>query len=173
MASNNSGADTVTYTGVITVFGLPSNSIQQHTDTLSVPPGMTYYQWYFNDTLLFGDTLNYVVATHEGDYNIIYIDSNGCPGFDTLYNVSLDVAALNNSMDNIRLWPNPVKNQLNISFAGEIENIQLIDLSGRIIFEADKFRQHVIDVSELNGGVYFVKIDNGQKNSMKKFIIVR
>ncbi len=60
---------------------------------------------------------------------------------------------------NIELFPNPVTDKLN--FSETVAEVSVIDVDGRVIF-TDK-NTNVIDMSNMNNGVYFVRVitDNG------------
>lgn len=67
------------------------------------------------------------------------------------------------------VFPNPVTNQLNIESNQEIYSIEILDLSGRLLFT--NHSQRSIDVSGLSSGVYLVRVtDFNKKSSIKKFI---
>ncbi|MEI6433850.1 MAG: T9SS type A sorting domain-containing protein [Bacteroidota bacterium] len=67
----------------------------------------------------------------------------------------------------VMIYPNPVKDQLNIVTNGTIRNISITDFSGKTIF---KGISQCVDISALNKGVYFVKVETAQGISNTKFI---
>ena len=83
------------------------------------------------------------------------------------------VTAINNiSAENtIKLYPNPVKNEVTIDLSNKLDflgkEFQIFDINSRIIFEG-KINEilNTIDVSSLQKGMYFIKIDK----TLKKFI---
>ena len=68
----------------------------------------------------------------------------------------------------ITMYPNPVKNTLNLNFSNDSEylgkDFQIFDVNGRIVFQ-DKILNS-INVSSLQKGLYLIKIDD----VLKKFI---
>ena len=71
------------------------------------------------------------------------------------------------------IFPNPANKQLNIRINNtEIINIQIIDVSGREIFN-NQFETSLISIntSELTNGIYFLKIKSDTQIGFKKFII--
>ena len=69
------------------------------------------------------------------------------------------------------LFPNPVQNILNVSFDNTITSatFNIINMMGRTL-KSGSLAQDGIDVNELNSGVYFLQITDGQNVITKKFI---
>ena len=63
----------------------------------------------------------------------------------------------------ILIYPNPVKDIAEITSNQEVKEYQVIDLSGRCVFEAQN--TSVIDTSMFESGLYiiYVSMTNGQK----------
>jgi hypothetical protein len=69
---------------------------------------------------------------------------------------------------NIIIQPNPTQHFINISGNFKIDQIEISDISGRLIFNANNERN--IDCSEFANGVYFLKIISGNQQVTRKFI---
>ncbi len=77
-----------------------------------------------------------------------------------------------------KIYPNPVKEEVNINFYSEIESsvqLTIIDLIGRslIVNEVNGYEglnSHTINTRELENGYYFIQIKNGDNFSIQKFI---
>lgn len=73
--------------------------------------------------------------------------------------------------NSITMYPNPVKNEVTIDLSNKLDflgkEFQIFDINSRIIFEG-KINEilNTIDVSSLQKGMYFIKIDK----TLKKFI---
>ena len=73
----------------------------------------------------------------------------------------------------LNIYPNPVEDKLFLATEIHIEEIAIYDIYGRhtISQQANETRsQQVIDVDDLNSGVYFVKIKTDDGNIVKRFI---
>lgn len=70
----------------------------------------------------------------------------------------------------IKLYPNPVKgNILNVEIPSlETFNYKIINIQGRIILSGRSDGK--IDVSKLEGGMYFIEVNEGDETLTKKFI---
>ncbi len=67
---------------------------------------------------------------------------------------------------NINLYPNPCTSLVNIE-GGQVENIIIKDLNGRVVIETNKKQ---IDVSSLAKGIYSVVFISGNYRSVKKLV---
>ncbi|UII19965.1 glycosyl hydrolase [Fulvivirga ligni] len=72
----------------------------------------------------------------------------------------------------LTLFPNPVRNELNISGLESNANITVFDLSGKVMMQKNATHNNqetsTLNVSHLKSGVYFIQIENN--NSRMKFI---
>ena len=85
-----------------------------------------------------------------------------------------DITCVNdNLMDDFKVYPNPVNDRLYIETSTQIQSIEVYDIYGRIQnlrnSETQKLRNS-IDVSDLNSGIYFVKIKTEEGNIVKRII---
>ncbi|WP_405571812.1 T9SS type A sorting domain-containing protein [Winogradskyella sp. Asnod2-B02-A] len=71
----------------------------------------------------------------------------------------------------IQVYPNPVKNKLEITSSQVVDKLTVIDINGRLL-KAIKLSnlEYSLDVSSLTKGVYFLEIKSGESKSTKKFI---
>ena len=74
--------------------------------------------------------------------------------------------------NNVSIYPNPVKDRLYIETESEIEDIVVFDIYGRHqVTESPSHQEMIsIDISNLNSGVYFVKINTAEGNIVKRFV---
>lgn len=82
------------------------------------------------------------------------------------YNPSVSIAEFENN--NIKLYPNPCTNYINIALEDQNSEteIVIINLQGNIVFQKKINLSKVIDVSFLKNGIYVIKIIN--KNNIYK-----
>lgn len=89
---------------------------------------------------------------------------------------TLSTTTFNDDDTTVKLIPNPAKDEFTIDFnAGQINlnKIQIIDVNGRIVFEADKpGSTQTFNVSKLQNGLYFVSISNTTGEKITKKLIV-
>ena len=122
-------------------------------------PGVTY-QWVacpFNEPVP-GATDQTFMATINGSYAVIVTEGDCPPATSfcyTINNVSLeDIIA-----DNMVVFPNPSTNGIfNITYEGQIEKVEVIDVIGRIITVPMAYDNKYINASELASGKYMLRI---------------
>lgn len=67
----------------------------------------------------------------------------------------------------IRIYPNPAKDQVTIDGIENTENIQLINMMGQVVKQFNHVNESVtVNVSELPAGMYFVRMGNTVKKLM-------
>lgn len=79
--------------------------------------------------------------------------------------------------NSIQLYPNPTSETIYYTLQGDIhvDNINIIDITGKMVYQTNSISTQQIDVSGLSQGLYFIQfMAEGAKNPMtKKFIISR
>lgn len=70
------------------------------------------------------------------------------------------VEANYNTNNDFKIWPNPVKTVLNIEGYEAAEEITIIDLGGRVIYNTTTNKSQV-DMSNLESGIYILQINKG------------
>lgn len=83
--------------------------------------------------------------------------------------------------EKLSLYPNPARDQLKIEFRSDNTTppeIQIIDLTGKVVKRFDKNMNHEqdifnveLDISTLQPGVYFVKVIQGDGLFSKKLMV--
>jgi uncharacterized protein YjdB len=74
--------------------------------------------------------------------------------------------------EGLRIYPNPVSDELYIQYEKPIDKIEVLDITGRhiIIDNVQSTNDHAIHVSGLLRGIYFVRIFSGNQIITKKII---
>jgi hypothetical protein len=83
-----------------------------------------------------------------------------------------DVGIDENVLSKIVIFPNPTRGELRIeSKELEIKNVEIFDIYGKKILS--NFNINLIDISELQAGIYFVKVFTEHGEVVKKVIKCR
>ena len=115
-----------------------------------------------------------VTVTHKG------VLSGGKQDFSLILTGSdLSLRVNENDFQVFDVWPNPAKEVLNISLQSDISNeayVTLYDIEGKRIVNkkldtTDGAFNARLDLNSLSQGMYLVKIDQGDKQAVKKIII--
>ncbi len=120
--------------------------------------------------------INNVVNFTPTTSGVYYFGFNANSAADEFYlfvdNIVIDVALANESFNNksFSVYPNPVKDILNINYNENITKIQIINLLGQeVITKIVNNTENQIDMSGLAQGTYLVKVTS---NDMIKTIKV-
>ncbi len=92
------------------------------------------------------------------------LTSTACSGTTALKN--------NSTKNNLQLYPNPATDKLYITLVDNSTtdiNVQITDVSGRIVLQQSTIVTNAINVNNLVAGTYFVKITNGTTVVVKTF----
>lgn len=70
----------------------------------------------------------------------------------------------------VKIYPNPVKDNIFISCNESIDEITVYNVLGVIVYKENDFSGNNIDVSDLNDGIYFIQIKTDNNHIIKQFI---
>jgi hypothetical protein len=73
-------------------------------------------------------------------------------------------------LPNINIYPNPSKDWIKIDGLTESSNIQIFDITGKLILQQEYQVDDKIDISSLTTGMYILNIRNSEGVSSKKII---
>ncbi len=82
-----------------------------------------------------------------------------------------DIVNVNENIDNqYNIYPNPANDRLHIETKAEIEEVVIYDVYGRQHSTVNGQQSLTIDMSKLNTGIYFIKINTKEGNIVKRII---
>lgn len=118
------------------------------------------------------------------DFNISdvrFIDQNGVeipvtplPSQILVTDINLNVEAINNPTNTIKVFPNPTRDWLHIrSNQGILDYIQVCDLTGKVVLQQDNLSSNHtdLDLSKLENGLYIITIQSG--NQRKNIRVIK
>jgi len=137
--------------------------------------GSEIIQWYWNDTLLsFASNDDSLFITTDGVYECKVIDPNSkCPLDTTTFLVQFDCGVIGieeiNSDNYWSLFPNPASETVTIMFSKDViqDQILIYNLIGRLTKVIAASTKTKIDISDLQDGIYFVRLKNDRKPALK------
>jgi Zn-dependent metalloprotease len=144
----------------------------------AVSAGAVLWFWDFGDGNLSAQQNPVHVYSQPGTYivSLVTQHNNGCITIvsDTIQilPVGIDIIYLN---ENIKIYPNPAIGEFNIDIQFDVPqsvSIQLIDATGRLVrlFETEFVEQKRYSVTDLEQGIYFIKIHLGDKEHIYKLV---
>ncbi|MBN2746297.1 MAG: T9SS type A sorting domain-containing protein [Bacteroidales bacterium] len=157
-------------------------TVQQSLDTTVSVSGSTLtcnqtadsYQWFDCSTNLpiSGATQASFVPSQTGSY-MAMITLGNCSASTACQAVVINSMSLA-TMNPVKVWPNPVKDVINISFNqnSSIRRFEIVDLSGKTILKSEiSGAINAINISDLANGLYILNLeDEAQNRYFVKFI---
>ena len=80
-----------------------------------------------------------------------------------------DVAISENVVSEVSIYPNPATSVLNVNAAG-YSQVEVINMLGQVVYSNSISNNAQINVSDLNNGVYFVRLSGANGTTTQKFI---
>ncbi len=138
-------------------------------------------QWYYNGSVIPGATQANLLYADTGLYTLSVTNSFGCINSSTVNITTPSGLNTINNYQGIALYPNPVKNILNISHKNAANialNIAITDINGAIVYHENEIAINAnslvsIDISTLSNGVYFVSLFNNEIKQQQKIVVIK
>lgn len=109
----------------------------------------------------FAPSNSLIVGDFNHDNKIDFSFTNIHVGLTILLNTSITTSNANAEISDVKLFPNPCLDFLNLENLKQGEDITITNGFGKVIKKVISQNQKVkIDVSEINPGIYFVKLSN-------------
>lgn len=137
----------------------------QYSYNITPVPGATSYTWKFNGNTLICNSTS-CLFTPPGD-GVLSVSANvSCA-------TSLPVDMLIQVKEGIRIFPNPVVDEMIIEYGGNISliNFEICNSLGQIVFSNSMINRTTVKTDFFPPGVYFIKFSReGEKVEVKKII---
>lgn len=153
----------------IDVFPVPQAPILKLIDQTIFSSNSGLHRWYLEGELLDGETGNKLLNPDEGVYRAQYRAENCWSDFSEEFVYSLSNVE-NIDLTGVKFFTNPNKNYLQIESQISIDKLIIVDLLGKEIININKNISEKIDISNLDSGIYFVRLELGNKVLTYKFI---
>ncbi len=156
----------------ITVNGTPATptiTLSYNVISSDTPSGN---QWYNQNGLIEGATDQDYTVISDGDYYVI-VTLLGCNS-DPSNTITVTVTSIE-SIDTskiIKVYPNPVSNELIIEIEGNNEkvNFEIYNAAGQVVSKGEFIEKTIVQTSIFAPGLYVVKLSNGEFFEFKKII---
>jgi hypothetical protein len=128
------------------------------------------HRWFLNGKVITGKEEATLEPTEKGIYTAQYL-LDGCwsDTSNAINYTKSDVAGL---LDlGILIYPNPAADRLIIKSEFLISQFEIVDLLGKSVFLGHNIVNRELDISNLNSGIYFVKMWVNDKLQTKKIIV--
>ena len=152
---------------------LSSAGILEHTHNVNLPYGC--YSFEINDGYGDGICCSYGNGSYKLETSNGTVVFNGTGNFSSkatnAFTTSETASISDNETSFFNIYPNPSKGYLTIKSTKKIK-IEITNILGKKIYPSFKvFNSKTIDLTRLNNGVYFIKINDEKKTITKKIIL--
>jgi hypothetical protein len=179
--SNCAGVSTITFNNLITVHESPSVPLIEIKGDTMLSSSQSNNKWYLliNGENKFIDSTNFIIfeKTPNTYISVSVMNEFGCSSKSSLMPTNIDNSKIS---EYISIFPNPSNGIISIVLNdiliknNSCLNIEIFNLRGQKIshFEISKLlKNKKLDLSNLQEGIYFLKIYNGLESSLHKIII--
>jgi hypothetical protein len=169
---NASGCDSI-LTLNLTITEI-DNTVTQDGNTLTAN-GLGTYQWVdcnTNFSAISGETNPSFTISSSGNYAVI-VNNEGCADTSACF-FAVGIIDFNH-LQSVSVYPVPATNRLTVQFSNPISHASLAlhDITGKMVFETqvNSISSTTFNTSEMNRGIYFLRISSDMENSCHKIII--
>ncbi|MBN2521450.1 MAG: leucine-rich repeat protein [Bacteroidales bacterium] len=74
------------------------------------------------------------------------------------------------SITDYKIYPNPAKEGFTVSNINDMTNLIISDLNGKVVYKSDIKNNHYVNLSELQQGIYIVKLSGFRKTAVHKLV---
>ncbi len=169
---NNTCGDGATASLSITVNSKPPAPIISLIGYVLHSDAPTGNQWYDQTGPIAGATNQEYTVTVDGDYYVI-VSSLGCSSDPSnTINVMVTGIELVDDSKVIKVYPNPVSNELIIEIEGNSDKLdfEILNAIGQVVFKGNFIEKTTVHTTNFAPGVYLIKLKNGKTFEFKKII---
>lgn len=155
---------------------LPKPTIKRHGDSLYTTSTSPRFVWYHNGKKISNFSVNGIKVYNNGYYQVEIFDSVQIFSIksDSVHVTSLTLSEL--EINDIKVFPIPASNYLNIDFSGSILNspskIELFDLQGKAVFKAsNKSKLSTFKIPLSQKGIFILRMTYSNGKTIHSKII--
>ncbi len=150
-----------------------NSGVQIVDGTLNAIQNGAVYQWVdcASGAPIIGATGQSYSPTQNGEYNVLIFTQAGC-------SIASDCIVINNlSVDNeslqskITIFPNPASEKVVISNLSDLSKINILDMTGKVIYSTTSNSKISIDLVDFKVGVYLINIKSNSGSVTKKLVV--
>jgi hypothetical protein len=141
------------------------------TASVMVSGGTAPYSYLWNDNA--AQTTSSATGLASGNYEVVVTDANGCTFSTTVFVSHTTSIDEKESVFTVQLSPNPANENVRIELGSqEMMQLEILDLSGRIVLQSTVQQQAIINTSLLSDGSYHVRIGNESMQKVIRLVVV-
>ncbi len=133
-------------------------------------------QWYYNNSIIGGETDTFHIAQNNGDYFLEVTDTFGCKNNSDTVNIIV-LGIENTSKDVAFIYPNPSSGSITVNINKEnIEAIKVVNVLGKVVADR-KINNNQTEISfnltDMAEGIYYIKLITSNEEYIQKVILLR
>jgi hypothetical protein len=134
--------------------------------TIQGPPGMFVYDWQPGS----GGSQNFSV-TATGTYTLTVDNGHGCTATDVIQ-ITFNGIGISENESPVNLYPNPANEQVVIATEQELQQVNLYDINGKLVFSSTASGTRLtIDTSLFAEGTYQLEVITVTGVSHRKIVV--
>ena len=146
------------------VFAVGNFDIVQKTANINFPKTGKWYEFFTGDSIVI-NTTNQSIPLAPGEYRLYSTRKFDVPHVVT-ENTEMALPA-----QNIALYPNPAQTEINISASGDISEIQVYSVTGKLMLQKPVSGNHwKLNIERFEPGIYLLKVVQSNQVSTHKFM---
>lgn len=130
--------------------------------------------WYisYEDAISGNNPLQPNIPLVDGQtYYGVVMNASGCASLPTAVTVEIFLGINDLDIANLKVYPNPTKDIVNISYKESIDKVEVYSMLGQRVLESQSSDTNVsLDLSQLASGTYMLKIVVGESSQLVKVI---
>ena len=148
--------------------------IMRNNDSIYTSNGYSY-SWLLDGTVVTGENNHFISPVEPGTYVVEVTDSNGCKSTSAPFLILSKNSSLDDKNNLINIFPNPNKGLFKISFKALVEQqgkMEIYNILGENIYDASfECKDILLNIQDLMGGIYLIRIYFNDTEYIGKFII--
>ena len=165
--TNQNGCDSV----VEKTFNELENTIANNNGTLEATQGFDTYQWFESGLSITSANTITFTPTESGNYSCEAVLGN-CTTLSNMITVMIDTtgtAIQDLVFSDLKVYPNPSSNVLNISLREALSSIKIFNTVGSKVKEYEASANQ-IDIADLETGIYLLELTNQTKHAVIRIV---
>jgi PKD repeat protein len=159
------------------IYQIPDTPVITQSGDILISDAPYGNQWYYNGTMLTGDTLPTLFPGQNGNYWVI-VTLNGCSSLPSnIINYIID--GMPQYSDNLKIYPMPNGGKFTIKWESPVEEVfslKIFNSLGKPIFESTEFMMKgetfkELDIQNIPSGIYVLTMQNTNTRLIRKIVI--
>ena len=127
--------------------------------------------WRWVDLTSLGNVDSLSFSLNSSDAGAFGINTPTFFAIDNFNDQTVSVDELSNELT-FSIYPNPAKESVSVQLDNNANSLQIIDIAGRVVISRENLSTgiHNLNLSDLNAGIYFVKISDENETTVERFI---